>query len=309
MPHTRAIGTFVKRVAPWWMKLGAKLLLSRLKFSYRAWKVFGLFEHGRMDDPETSFQNFKLHLTMAGFQSDDVHAMANGTMIRPPKDFTVLELGPGDSLYTAVIARAYGAVRCYLVDTGDYASHDLESYRALARFLSDRGLNAPSLGEAKTLQDVLTICDAVYLTNGLESLRCLPAASVDFLFSNAVLEHIRKHDWRDMLAETRRLLKPQALCSHRVDLGDHLGGGLNNLRFPERVWESEFMANSGFYTNRIRFSEMLALFRQAGFAIEVKQVLRWDSLPTPRNRLHQDFRSLPDEDLLVYGFDAVLRPS
>jgi hypothetical protein len=26
---------------------------------------------------------------------------------------------------------------------------------------------------------------------------------------------------------------------------------LNNLRFSERIWESEFMAKSGFYTNRI----------------------------------------------------------
>jgi len=75
------------------------------------------------------------------------------------------------------------------------------------------------------------------------------------------------------------------------------------------LWESEFMARSGFYTNRIRYREFLELFKRAGFDVEVKRVLRWDRLPTPRNKLNEAFRSLPDDELLVYGFDVVLRPT
>ena len=41
---------------------------------------------------------------------------------------------------------------------------------------------------------------------------------------------------------------------------------------------------------------------------DVVNVERWKTLPTPRGRLAQEFQSLPDEDLLVSGFDVVLRP-
>jgi hypothetical protein len=109
-------------------------------------------------------------------------------------------------------------------------------------------------------------------------------------------------------AEMRRCLKPEGRCSHRVDLQDHLGGALNNLRFSEHVWESEFMAKSGFYTNRIRYHEFLELFRQAGFKVDLRRTLRWDCLPTPRNKLNEAFRSIPEDDLLVCGFDVVLQP-
>jgi len=46
------------------------------------------------------------------------------------------------------------------------------------------------------------------------------------------------------------------MCSHRVDLRDHFGSALNNLRFSDKKWELDWIANSGFYTNRIRLQEM-----------------------------------------------------
>ena len=64
---------------------------------------------------------------------------------------------------------------------------------------------------------------------------------------------------------------------------------------------------SGFYTNRIRFGEMVALFNQAGFDCQFPRVVRWDALSTPRDKLDETFRYLPDDDLLVSGFDVVLR--
>jgi hypothetical protein len=92
-----------------------------------------------------------------------------------------------------------------------------------------------------------------------------------------------------------------------VDLRDHLGGALNNLRFSERIWESEFFARSGFYTNRICFAQMLSMFSAAGFTAEVGRVQRWPKLPTPRRSLAPQFREVSDEDLLVSSFDVRLR--
>ncbi len=43
----------------------------------------------------------------------------------------------------------------------------------------------------RTHADVEPFPNIIYLTEGLKSLREVPDASVDFLFSNTVLEHIR----------------------------------------------------------------------------------------------------------------------
>ena len=68
------------------------------------------------------------------------------------------------------------------------------------------------------------------------------------------------------------------------------------------------MANSGFYTNRLRSSALLALFGECGFEVAETHFVRWDDLPTPRSKLARPFRELPDEELLVAVVDVVLRP-
>jgi len=55
------------------------------------------------------------------------------------------------------------------------------------------------------------------------------------------------------------------------------------------------MANSGFYTNRIPYSEMLELFEEAAFEAEVVSVNRSDRLPIQRSRLSPRFQKLSDE--------------
>ena len=110
-----------------------------------------------------------------------------------------------------------------------------------------------------------------------------------------------------MAAELFRVLRPAGVSVHQIDLRDHLGGGLNNLRFSEALWEGRLFRNSGFYTNRIRFREMVAIFEGAGFDCQVTRIDRWEKLPTPRNSLDQQFRHVTEDDMLVRTFDVVLR--
>src|SRR5262249_32325150 len=88
----------------------------------------------------------------------DKHLRQSG--IHSLKGLTVLELGPGNGLLTAPYALKRGASKVWLVDS---------------ECLAD-----PEIPEG-----------AVYLTDGLESMHSIPSGSVDFLFSNAVLEHVR----------------------------------------------------------------------------------------------------------------------
>jgi len=279
---------------PWYGKMVAKLILSRLPVEHWAWKRLGLFEHGRMEEPAYAYGVFAKHFDRAGLR-------------RPHDGFVGLELGPGDSLLTAMVAHAFGASASYLIDVGAFARADVKSYQAMAKFLQELGLTPPDIEGARSLESIISACRATYGTSGLVSLRAIPDRSIDFIFSHAVLQHLKRADFLETMHQLRRVLRRGGVCSHVVDLRDMLGGSLNNLRFPERIWESHFMAESGFYTNRIRYSEMLALFTRVGFRAEVVEKQCWDRLPTPRSKMVPPFRYLSEEELCVSGFEVVLQ--
>ncbi|MBK8163352.1 MAG: class I SAM-dependent methyltransferase [Gammaproteobacteria bacterium] len=278
---------------PWWAKLCAKMALSRLPFGYSVWQKLGLFRHGNMDAGEYAIRIFQSHMEKSCFQQ----RLAGKT---------ILELGPGDSLATAIIAAGYGA-RSILIDSGRFIRKDINSYVELVGALAKRNLPHIDISCCRDVDEILELCNSRYMTEGLDSLRMIEKESVDLIFSQAVLEHIRRYDFLETMRECRRILREGGVCSHQVDLRDHLGGSLNNLRFSERVWESAFFSKSGFYTNRIQYSEMIGLFAQAGFKVEVTDICRWDTPPTRRSRLSTEFIRIPDEELCISMFDVLLR--
>jgi SAM-dependent methyltransferase len=278
---------------PWWGRIGAKLLLSRLPFGYSSWQSLGLFRHGQMDISEYAIRIFDRHTEKAGLTNN-----LNGK--------SILELGPGDSIATAVIANAHGA-NAILVDTGAYVRTDIDPYLELKTDLANKGLSSPNLSKCRTIDDLLAICSAKYMTAGIDSLAQIESASIDFIFSQAVLEHVKKKEFRKIMQECRRILKPNGICSHQIDLRDHVGGSLNNLRFNEQVWESELFARSGFYTNRLRYNQLLQLFFNVGFSVEVTELRRWEVLPIRRCFLSSEFKTLSEEELSVSGFHVLLR--
>ena len=184
------------------------------------------------------------------------------------------------------------------MDVGDFVSRNSRFYIQLAEKLSAQNLRVPQLKSTHTFDEVLAISRASYLTQGLESLRSIPTASVDFIWSHSVLEHVRKADFQAVLLELKRILRPGGFASHNIDFQDHLAGSLNNLRFSEPVWESEFFVRSGFYTNRIPAIRMHALFAQAGFKVCKEGFGRWVNLPVPRKSLHADFQQFSDAQLI-----------
>jgi SAM-dependent methyltransferase len=284
----------IKSWIPWWGKLGAKIVLSRLPIDYRSWARLGIFKLGEMVDPGYALGVFRFHWKRANLALDR------------KDELTLLELGPGDSLLSGPIAKSFGAGRCLLLDIGDFASRKLEPFHRLVDRLAAEGGDVSSLRGCRNWDEILARCNAQYLTGGLESLRQIPAGSVDLIWSQAVLEHIPRKDFLAIMCELRRILSKNGRCSHTVDLTDHLGGGLNNLRFSDKLWESRFFSSSGFYTNRIRYEEMLNIFRVAGFSISSLERKMWKTLPISKDRLDDMFASVSQEDLLTFGFDVVL---
>jgi SAM-dependent methyltransferase len=277
----------------WAAKILAKVVLSRLPVPYARWSRLGMFRHGSMDDAGYALGVFHQHASRA-------------FPLGVPKDLVMLELGPGDSVASALIGYAHGA-RTYLVDIAPFADRRVETYKAIAAHLASQGLAVPSLDRARTLDDVLKACRAEYLTDGVESLRQLADGSVDLVWSHAVLANVRKADLETLIGQTRRILKPGGLASHHIDFRDQLDRGLSALRLPEGLWEWDFLARSGFYTNRVRAVTMGRLFRAAGFEVEKEELDRWPSLPIARRSLNAEFQAYTDAELLVTRSRILLR--
>ncbi len=286
----------MRRMVPWWAKAGLKLGMAYVPQAYFLLRPLGLARHGEMDDPTIAFDIFHRH-----FDNVDFHNKSAG--------FTALELGPGDSLASAVIARAYGAQGSCFVDVGPFANTDIRVYQQMAEFLRNKGMPAPDLADATSFDEVLHACGARYETEGLASLKRLPDASFDLIFSNAVMQAINEKEFPETLRELRRLLKPGGASIHSIDLRDMMGQSLHHLRFSEKTWESKWFKRAGFHTNRLRLSELIELHRQAGFETELNEVNRWPEIPVPRRKLAAPYRDMPKDELRVATVRLVCRPA
>ena len=280
------------RKIPWWLKIVIKIIFSRLPIRYSFWQSIGLFRHGKMDNTDYSIRVFKEHLKKSNIKSI--------------KNKVILEIGPGDSIATAVISYAYGA-SSFLVDNGYFAKSNIIDYIQLKDALISESLNPPNLAEYDDIDLILKKSNSEYLTKGLSSIKKIPSNSVDLIFSQAVMEHIRKKDFEAMNSELYRVLKKDGVISHQIDLRDHLGGGLNNLRFSDSLWESNFFVKSGFYTNRISFDKMVSIFENLSFKYEILNVQKWKLLPIKKYKINKKYRNQDEENLRVKVFDILLR--
>ena len=135
-----------------------------------------------------------------------------------------------------------------------------------------------------------------YFVHGLNSLRSIPTASVDFAFSQAVLEHIPRSQFREYFDELFRVLKPGSITSHQIDLKDHLSYSLNNLRFSSIIWESRIFQNSILYF--IYGFEYVSIFESVGFKVDIHQLIAGNHYLF-LSQLHSQFQCFNLDDLLI----------
>ncbi|MDB5367997.1 MAG: hypothetical protein JWM77_3924 [Rhodospirillales bacterium] len=281
---------------PWWSKLGAKLVLHHTPGARRIAERLGLFRPGDLaSNVERVVDGFEEHL-----------AVYRNRARRAPS--AVLELGPGNSVGRALCAAAHGAKRSWFIDAGDHATHSIDHYRAVAQRLRARGLPSPDIDDVPDRAGALAVSRAQFSIDGLAGLRRVPTGSVDLVFSDAVLEHLPVSEFDEFLRETQRVLAPGGLASHGIEYHDHLGGGLEHLRFAPTFWERRAVAEAGFYTNRMLHSRVLAAAGCAGFDVETLWELRWPEPRIARQRLHPSFRDASDDDLSMCAAWLVLRP-
>jgi SAM-dependent methyltransferase len=96
----------------------------------------------------------------------------------------------------------------------------------------------------------------------------LPDASIDYIYTNDVLEHIPKEEIKDILIECRRILLPGGIMAFGIDYEDHCRDKnippYYFLQFPLDTWNKMYPPGGH---NRMRHIDYKYLFEETGFEI------------------------------------------
>jgi SAM-dependent methyltransferase len=240
------------------------------------------------------------------------------------KGAQVGELGPGDSIGAGLAALLSGAARYVGLDIVPFSAKiDLKTvFDELAQLFSLRE-PIPDHNEVLNLAiDWTNFADRVQrirselkreINTGQSvsyrapwtSPKDIAVASLDLIFSQAVLEHV------DALEETYQAmfawLKPGGYASHRIDFSAHWLSPFWNGHWAYSDWQWRLVrGNRKFLLNREPLSTHLACAKKVGFTV---LLLRQDhgSGGLGMEALSQRFQALSAEDVQTRGAMLILR--
>jgi SAM-dependent methyltransferase len=259
----------------------------------------------------------------------------------------VAELGPGDSLGIGLAALLTGADYYYGFDVLPYAGRErnlaileelVELFRARESIpddtefpevkprldsygFPDAFLTGARLAEALRTERVDAIRAALAGVgsdrSGVPSIayqvpwddpRVIREGSVDFAYSQAVLEHVS--DLEHTYAALRRWLRPGGVMSHQVDFRSHGITRSWNGHWSVSPWSWKIIqGRRPFLLNRLPVSRHRAILDKLGFEVGCERRLT-DRSGISRGQLARAFAWLSDEDLKTSGaFIQAVKPA
>jgi hypothetical protein len=204
-----------------------------------------------------------------------------------------LEIGAGRDLAVALAFRMMGVGSVTTIDVERLAQISLINHTA--HYLAQR------LGTAVPVfrnYDDLAAFGVDY--HAPMSLTEFADTGYDCFYSVDTLEHIPVASLSEILSAGKTRLKPGGAAVHIIDYSDHYARGtgssrLNFLRYDDRSWErhnSKFM-----FMNRLRHSQYLKLFAEAGFQEIVDKPFKLDLDEYDIEKLDKKFQLLGLEDI------------
>jgi SAM-dependent methyltransferase len=252
------------------------------------------------------------HLAAAGMPVAGTRFMEMGTGWYPTFPFCLF-LGGAASVLTVDLNRHFrreltirmaDALARFLPVIAESSGRSEQDLRVAQRSLATAVRSGASIEEATGGVVVYRApCDAA--ATGL------PAASLDVVFSNSVLEHVPPPVIECCLTESRRILHPGGVVFHSVNCGDHYAyvdrkvHQLNYLQFSDaawRMWDNRFL-----YQNRLRAIDFVNMARTAGFTIALDT-----SRPHPTRlqqldtiQVHPQFARYTRDQLAITSIDFI----
>lgn len=251
---------------------------------------------------------------------------------RPVEGATMMEVGTGWRVDIPLGLFLAGAREIYTYDLNrylreelvlrslDYIRRETDAVRGVFQSLTSASAleeRLRALLACRTLDEVLEAAHIRYMAPAdAAAAKELPDRSVDVHFSYTVLEHIPGEVLVRILREAARVLKPDGLALHHVDLSDHFAHvdpsitSVNFLKFAD--WQWKWLASTPWsYHNRLRVNEYREIYEQAGH-----DVLDWRPHVDPRSLtalneqqfpLAEKYRGAPLETLSTVYLDVFSR--
>jgi len=240
-----------------------------------------------------------------------------------------LEVGTGRAVGVPTALWLCGAGKTVTVDLHRYLSpalvtasnryicRDPRKIKEMFKDYCDPGLFQHRLGQLMAfkgnLPAFLNLIDTEWLAPGDARHLSFPDHSFDFHFSYAVFEHVPESIIRDILKEAKRLLHPEGVVSHSIDLSDHFAYSddsitkINFLQFNDERWQ-RLAGNQYMYHNRLRAPEFVRLFEEEGVFIARKaETLDARALEALKRGFPLDtrFESTSPEELAITNINIV----
>jgi hypothetical protein len=250
----------------------------------------------------------------------------------PPEGRRVMEVGTGRRLDMPLAFHLLGAASVDTVDLHSYLRPDIVM-QAVAAISSKReevagifsqftdaaalSRRLDRLASVSSLADLFAATGISYHAPADATKTNFPAQTFDLQFSYTVFEHIPYDVLLGILRESRRVLAPNGITCHHIDLSDHFAHDdpsisfVNFLRYEEPEW-SVYNDNQFAYHNRLREPDYERLYREAGHG-----VIGWKTWQDQRGLVELDsggfpvasrFRGLSSNILATVGVRAFSRP-
>ena len=127
--------------------------------------------------------------------------------------------------------------------------------------------------------------------------------SIQFICSNNTIQHISKDILTDILKEFKRIISPEGVMSHFIDMTDHFAhfdksiSIYNFLRFSDQTWN--LIDNSIAPQNRMRFIDYKELYKKLSIPITYEEVTKGNIETLKEIPLNPKFKRYRLEDLAI----------
>ena len=235
------------------------------------------------------------------------------------RGITVLELGTGWHPVVPIGFFLSGADQIYTVDISELTDREkvLDTIDIFLRYQKDGRLAsfckvAPerlavleTIATRRASYDWEQIKEALNLQYLVVDARKLPLENqtIDLITSNNTFEHVYADVLKDILLSFKRVLNPNGLMSHFIDMSDHFAHLdrsitiYNFLQFSEQQWS--LIDNSVQPQNRWRIPQFRELYQELGLPITEELNREGDLEALKSVQIHSSFQKMSLEDLAV----------
>lgn len=162
------------------------------------------------------------------------------------------------------------------------------------------------LGLAKNQnQNIEELCSALHFETLVGDARDtnFEDASFDLICSNNTFEHIYVDVLKNILKEFNRILKPEGVMSHFIDMSDHFShldasiSNFNFLKYSNAEWK--FIDNSIQPQNRLRFIDYIDIYEDLNINVIKTEYRKGDLEDLKKIKLANPFKKYSIDDLLI----------